>query len=451
MRVLTNRDLTGMTEIANLRGRKQRQLDSPDDEHQDLGILSLVRKYRRWHASQKEDKIYAIMGLSTTRLDKYGFYINYSRSVENTYKQFAKAVLRDTLSLELFLNPKGDPEDDMKPESDGKDVATLNVEARKNLKPKSKREALRLPSWIPDWSDTNFHPDIGHSNFRATKDSQMPEPHISETDRIHINGSVVDHIKELSDCFENPGLASLEPTSNIAESKSEKLHFIDCLKLTVSTVKVLSEWEKFARVDEQEVTYPTPERQNNYYVLRQTLNLDAGQSKSSDATVNQQSASQRSRQFYKSLSDSSDVLSEDNIREMTARLQGTDSVRDLFSWSLLSNLYSQDRKALYKVCRVVMYGRLYDWDVSFNADLPQATSLEKLHRRRLGRTTSGLLALVPKDTRVGDQVVLLVGGAVPYIVRPKENLWELVGTAYVHGIMYGERWNESSCFPMEFT
>jgi hypothetical protein len=55
----------------------------------------------------------------------------------------------------------------------------------------------------------------------------------------------------------------------------------------------------------------------------------------------------------------------------------------------------------------------------------------------------GWLGLAPMHAEVGDRIALLEGGDVPYILRPKlgeENEWEIIGDAYVHGIMDGEGW-----------
>jgi hypothetical protein len=55
----------------------------------------------------------------------------------------------------------------------------------------------------------------------------------------------------------------------------------------------------------------------------------------------------------------------------------------------------------------------------------------------------GWLGLAPMHAEVGDRIALLEGGKVPYILRPKpgeENEWEIIGDAYVHGIMDGEGW-----------
>lgn len=50
-----------------------------------------------------------------------------------------------------------------------------------------------------------------------------------------------------------------------------------------------------------------------------------------------------------------------------------------------------------------------------------------------------LFGSFPSTARVGDVVVALFGGWVPFVLRPVgEDVFELVGAAYVHGIMDGE-------------
>jgi len=55
----------------------------------------------------------------------------------------------------------------------------------------------------------------------------------------------------------------------------------------------------------------------------------------------------------------------------------------------------------------------------------------------------GYFGLVPELTEHGDIVVLLKNAKLPYVLRKKANgkhagKYELVGEAYVHGVMYGE-------------
>ena len=62
-------------------------------------------------------------------------------------------------------------------------------------------------------------------------------------------------------------------------------------------------------------------------------------------------------------------------------------------------------------------------------------------KRRLFRTSNGLLGVGSESLRSGDQVFLTTGLDVPLILRPMAgNLktFQFVGVAYVHGIMHGE-------------
>ncbi|KAE9363194.1 hypothetical protein N431DRAFT_357128 [Stipitochalara longipes BDJ] len=61
-----------------------------------------------------------------------------------------------------------------------------------------------------------------------------------------------------------------------------------------------------------------------------------------------------------------------------------------------------------------------------------------LHRS-FAMTQKGYLALVPRSTVPGHLVCVLRGGNVPFILKSKaDGYFELVGEAYVHGIMDGE-------------
>ena len=55
-------------------------------------------------------------------------------------------------------------------------------------------------------------------------------------------------------------------------------------------------------------------------------------------------------------------------------------------------------------------------------------------------TRKGYIGLVPGDAKVGDEVCILRGGAVPFVLRKDGSVkaWKLVGEGYIHGIMHGE-------------
>ncbi|KPM36393.1 hypothetical protein AK830_g10166 [Neonectria ditissima] len=63
--------------------------------------------------------------------------------------------------------------------------------------------------------------------------------------------------------------------------------------------------------------------------------------------------------------------------------------------------------------------------------------------RRLFRTRRGYLGLGTENIAPGDKVCVFLGGNVPLIIRPRPqgDGFELVGDAYVHGLMEGEVFN----------
>lgn len=65
-----------------------------------------------------------------------------------------------------------------------------------------------------------------------------------------------------------------------------------------------------------------------------------------------------------------------------------------------------------------------------------------LHRRTVRRclatTRKGYLALAPQETEQGDLLCVLYGGQLPFVLRKSNSYFELIGEAYVHGIMDGE-------------
>ena len=71
-------------------------------------------------------------------------------------------------------------------------------------------------------------------------------------------------------------------------------------------------------------------------------------------------------------------------------------------------------------------------------------TLEKHYDRRQFRTEQHRFGTSHKSLRVGDEIWLLAGAKVPFVLRrlPNDDL-SLIGEAYVDGMMSGELWPES--------
>lgn len=62
------------------------------------------------------------------------------------------------------------------------------------------------------------------------------------------------------------------------------------------------------------------------------------------------------------------------------------------------------------------------------------------HERKFFITANGRAGLCPRATQVGDEVVILYGGSVPYVLRKAttDGEWRFIGECYVNGVMFGE-------------
>jgi hypothetical protein len=66
-------------------------------------------------------------------------------------------------------------------------------------------------------------------------------------------------------------------------------------------------------------------------------------------------------------------------------------------------------------------------------------------KRRAFVTKRGYLGIGPVHLEPGDSIVILLGAAVPFVLRNvDEEKYKLVGEAYVHGVMDGEYANDQS-------
>ena len=71
--------------------------------------------------------------------------------------------------------------------------------------------------------------------------------------------------------------------------------------------------------------------------------------------------------------------------------------------------------------------------------LMQIAFKDAIECRKFGVTSNGYMGLFPQTTRVGDEICVISGGYIPFVVRRQSGSnFQLVGECYVHGIMNGE-------------
>jgi hypothetical protein len=58
--------------------------------------------------------------------------------------------------------------------------------------------------------------------------------------------------------------------------------------------------------------------------------------------------------------------------------------------------------------------------------------------RCIAVTEGGMICIAPPGAEVGDVVAVIEGGPIPFLLRPEEDYFHLIGSIYVEGIMDGE-------------
>ena len=82
-----------------------------------------------------------------------------------------------------------------------------------------------------------------------------------------------------------------------------------------------------------------------------------------------------------------------------------------------------------------------------NKALLLSIAKEMCRGRRMIKTKQGWIGLATGEIKEGDILVLLEGGNVPYILRRTgaEHVYTVVGDAFIHGSMSGEKWELERC------
>lgn len=65
-------------------------------------------------------------------------------------------------------------------------------------------------------------------------------------------------------------------------------------------------------------------------------------------------------------------------------------------------------------------------------------SLNMMHWKRFAASKEGYLALVPVSALPRDVICVVMGAAVPFVLRKMQDGYQLIGECYVHGLMNGE-------------
>jgi Heterokaryon incompatibility protein (HET) len=373
---------------AVLLNRSQRNMSDIERKYNNDLTLSIIKQYQpileapkrslihyavHYHpneASDPRDKLFAFLALSF-EAEIPALRPDYSESTETVYTRFARYFLVES----------------------GPKIANACLSISGVGYPSS--SSLRLPSWVPDWSNPSMNkshlPSFNSETFigRAAGDT---EPHIrfDDLNRLYIRGGflgLVDHRLEppkFSEFF-----SSLSP--QLADWQSVGLNYL--LKLLPSYV------DYFTQLDN--LTLVHPYQQTQAQVQWRTLigdNVNSGLAP--DTSFGE--SYDKFRALTKAYSESTQ---DDPLREFSDLL-------GLFN-VVTSNLWFRQ------------WSHLCGKNVVCQLD-------------------NGFLGLLPIGTKVGDCVYLPLGWYKPLVLQSSEtekNSFVLLGPSYVHGMMKGEALN----------
>lgn len=348
-------------------------------------LLDVLSRFRATHSTDPRDKIYGLLGLAT---DNHGIIPDYRKSIQEVYIEVARLQLNATRSLDLItqsLWPLGNTP-----------VPDFSSYHRYSKAP-ALRPTVDLPSWVPNFSATNTTKILfaQRSIFAAGTPTFASSPTISLTGVLTLTATVLGKV------------ATLKPVRE--RSYSAWRSFSPWAR----------DWLPDSLTGDKGAAPSYPAGGDSFAAYWRTLMTDC-------------------------VAFPSRRLSADEILEygsLFERWREKITALPLFSADGHPDNGDDNQKLLDEMDRMAR----------------RTGVITLLAQWRFAELEGGLYAMVPwaasekgpgNEAEVGDVVVVVEGGKVPLVLRPKTvgdgeedgggtKRWEIVGTAYVHGFMDG--------------
>ena len=396
-------------------------------------LLTLLQQTRTFRSTDPRDKVFALFGLTRTNLAALNLRADYHLPTTEVYKNLAFTLLRHTPHLETLETPRGTTQlSEQLPSwvTDWSDSSgfgsSLNDQKLEMFSTSNPRRhhalgaKLEKSRGVVVWAENNDHPhgDLtsktamhvdsrrpGRSVFSASSGSETPQPKLNDTGALCLSGHMIDKVRHVGQMAKHITALDLEQPSSFSALLHTYAFFIaSCMSEITSQINVLIEWDDIAMKDPM-MRYPTGETQLEAYGQTLCAGEDFGTVKKMEAEL------VVTRKAYQAV-------------RIANRVNVFGTVVGSFIALLLG---------------LGIAGIIYGKSNSFSQMM--VPSVE----RRLARTVNRYLGLVPPETQAGDIIALLQGGRLPFVLRSRGGPWELIGPCYIHGIMYGEAFDESQC------
>ena len=363
----------------------------------------LLRQTRSFGASEPRDKVFAPLALlrqmtkSATK-NRLDLELDYTSSITDVYSKTAAYILKGS-----------------------SDLALLSLVEDESLRAESTlpREALqRMPSWVPDFTTTLFHPfgDKFVAKYSPLKDRQ-PRCTVGQDGKIlqlegFLLGSVSKLATNLTDMF-------------LSFDLRELVEF--CLRLDMvyhnGEDRTEALWRNLV-VNRNGLVYPAPTTLGSSF--KHMLSVwtayhlygNADEPKNAQAQIQWEKWSCFDRLHMSSPSAAATIPSLEELRTFCVK------------WRTI--VFSEDGEE-----KTNRFNEMCTQHMQYSQ-----SAAHVYNSRRLFTTRSGYLCVGPASTQLNDQIWVVSGGVTPLVLRPLDSgvgqYFKLVGEVYVHGMMDGE-------------
>lgn len=403
-------------------------------------ILLLFQTWM-FECEDPRDKICSLLGLAISDADAHKISPDYIKPADEVYMQVTRYIFTKSKDLRMLNN--------------------ISDSARDKRLP-------NLPSWVPDFSTTGVSAMYGtHYNAAGARVEAKLLPLPADWRRLAATGTKLGSVAKTGESYEGSGThfrfdpAWFRMTSNLnatcitGEDPSDVPWRTLCLNQDVlEDVRSAAEFKDRFRqfvcaliCAGRDSTKAEKSASTNvaYTLLGLLLQLQGMDTEEAERSVG----------FIKAVNEMK--ISPD------PRIHGPnfDSIRD--SLLLLDELArAHPNSALPTLDDIDDFRKDSKWQLYGGKDKPEGYPHvpkdnrfmlmvgTRYHRRRLFRTKENHSGLGPHSLQVGDRMWILGGTIFPFTLQPLEGgAYRLVGTAYVHGIMYGEASTSETVFEIE--
>jgi len=348
---------------------------------QKWGILDILTRSKSAKATEVRDYLFAVLGLSAEQ-SQPELQPDYTASVEENYSRYARYFVQNGQGAQILYSGHGT------------------------------RSLLNLPSWVPDWSlprlpftqlaPEKFRRGAGQTAYVNAGGHSGEMSLDSSRDRLIVKGYLIDVVERVGKLFtlrdsnfEPQHLDRIELDTHIEVISNSIAEMAQFLGLhNVSSVELQEKLEAVWRTAiwnrrvNQQVEAPS-----EYWTLFNVFRMAST--------------------YYMASEQERNGVALDNLISEIYPDQEVQAITDEFRASALETILSGGTQYVHAAT---------------------ASCLQTLSCL----TKKGHLGKVPIRAQTGDVICVIAGAAVPFLLRPKDDGYMLVGQCYLHGFMKGE-------------